>query len=250
MEPERSCSANKPRNVSLCIELQPCVLAVCALALKAGEEPIPVVTGTLPPHLGRSDRLSHHSHKLAIVASDTALPDTLELELRNAKPARQSGNQKDNATALTRFNGGKKDGDSGDFVAQLDFSNFTTPGRYDFVLTAPGSVRSYKFNVADNPYYESDRRLEGVFITIAPTAKNPKNMEVSGTTAKPFLDSDKRRSQSIQMESGQPAGRIRSARKSSIRKPTMSTAAVGRWRFQHIPPITVLVHNSCCWFMK
>ena len=91
--------------------------------------------------------------KMAVVASGSSLPDDLQIELRDEKSDRAVWKLADHPKALSQFNNGKKDNESGDHIDHLEFTDFATPGRYYFVLTAPENIRSYKFNIAPNPYY-------------------------------------------------------------------------------------------------
>jgi hypothetical protein len=120
-----------------------------------GEEPA-VVTRTSAIRIW-VDQIGYrtHSPKMAVVASDSAIPDDLQIELRDEKTGSVVWKLADNPKALVKFGGGKKDGESGDYISHLDFSSFVTPGRYYFAMTAPNSMRSYKFNIATNPYREA-----------------------------------------------------------------------------------------------
>jgi hypothetical protein len=100
---------------------------------------------------------------MAVVAADSALPQDLPIELRDERGEKAVWKLKDHPQALQSFNGGGKDPDSGDFVAQLDFSDFAVPGRYCFVLGTPDPVRSYKFNISDRPYREAGLALWKAF---------------------------------------------------------------------------------------
>jgi hypothetical protein len=101
--------------------------------------------------------------KMAVVASDTALAQDLPIELRDERGEKSVWKLKDHPQALQLFKGGQKDPDSGDFVAQLDFSDFTLPGRYCFVLGSQDPVRSYKFNISERPYREAGLALWKAF---------------------------------------------------------------------------------------
>jgi len=109
----------------------------------------PVVTRTSPVRIW-VDQIGYPTDapKLAIVASDSPLPDDLQIELRTDK-----GNLpvwKSSSSTLRRFKDGQKDNESGEYVARLDFSDFRAPGRYYFALKGPDAVRSYRFNVAEH----------------------------------------------------------------------------------------------------
>lgn len=134
------------------------VLPVALLSLVPaafGEIP-PVVTWTSPIRIW-VDQIGYRTdgNKMAVIASDDAIPDDLRIELRDEKSNRAVWKLSDHPEALTKFDHGNKDHESGDFVDHLDFSNFTAPGRYYLALTAPYQLRSYKFNIAKNPYFQS-----------------------------------------------------------------------------------------------
>jgi len=96
--------------------------------------------------------------KMAVVASDKALPDGLKIELHSEKDNAVVWKLADHPAALLKVGGGNKDRDSGDYIDQVEFGEFAAPGRYYFVLAeaaGPASVRSYKFNIAANPYHEA-----------------------------------------------------------------------------------------------
>jgi hypothetical protein len=116
----------------------------------------PVETASSPVRIW-VDQIGYRTmgRKMAVVASDAALPDNLQIELHDAKTKATVWTSKDHAGMLAVFNGGQKDRDSNDVVAQLDFSVFKTPGRYYFALLGSSPLRSYQFNIAANPYYEA-----------------------------------------------------------------------------------------------
>lgn len=130
------------------------VLACCGAATP-GDLPPPVAPGS--PVRIWVDQIGYRAsgRKMAVVASDAALPADLPIELRDERGGKTVWTLKDHPQALLVFNGGNKDPDSGDFVAQIDFSDFASPGRYCFVLGTSDPVRSYKFNIADRPYREA-----------------------------------------------------------------------------------------------
>jgi len=136
-----------------------CVLLLLALVcagLPAGELP-PAVTTKSPIRLW-VDQIGYRTsgRKLAIVASDQALPQVLAIELRDAKTQAAVWNLKSKPEALKPFNNGAKDNDSKDFVAQLELSDFKMPGRYYLTIDNGGTIeRSYLFNIADNVYREA-----------------------------------------------------------------------------------------------
>jgi hypothetical protein len=129
----------------------PVALAGCANSA----EP-PVVTRESPIRIW-VDQIGYPTSypKIAIVASDSPIPDGLRVELREDKTGRAVWSLDDHPGALARFNEGAKDKESGEFLSQLDFSSFHTPGRYYLAMTAPNAMRSYKFSIADKPYRES-----------------------------------------------------------------------------------------------
>ena len=129
------------------------ILAGWACSSAAAAAP-PVVTRTSPIRIW-VDQIGYRTAgpKLAVVASDTALPDGLQIELCDAQTDAVAWKLTDHPTALTKFANGNKDKESGEFLDHLDFSSFSIPGRYYLALTAPNNLRSYQFNLADNPYY-------------------------------------------------------------------------------------------------
>ena len=88
--------------------------------------------------------------KIAIVASDQPLPADLALEVRDAATGKVAWRLADHAGALARWQGGQKDGESGEYTAQLDFSDLAAPGRYYVAIGA--AERSYPFNVGADVY--------------------------------------------------------------------------------------------------
>ena len=91
--------------------------------------------------------------KIAIVASDQALGADLALDLCDAKTGQAVWTLKDHAGALKPFKNGQKDGESGDFTAHLDFTDFKAPGRYYVAVKGgAGAERSYLFSIADDVY--------------------------------------------------------------------------------------------------
>jgi hypothetical protein len=125
------------------------------LGAAPGEVP-PAVTLSSPIRLW-VDQIGYQTkgRKMAVVASDSPLPESLPIELRDDKTEKTVWKLADQPRALQPFGGGQRDRDSGDYVAQLDFSEFAAPGRYYFVLAGPSPVRSYKFNLAERPYREA-----------------------------------------------------------------------------------------------
>jgi hypothetical protein len=101
--------------------------------------------------------------KMAVVATDGSPLDHLPIELRSEAGDKVVWKLEDHPAALQVFNGGRKDPDSGDVVAQLDFTEVVTPGRYYFALADSNPSRSYKFNIADRPYREAGLALWKAF---------------------------------------------------------------------------------------
>lgn len=96
--------------------------------------------------------------KLLIVGSSAAVPESPNLELVDLKTGNTVWKLSDHADAYKIWNGNKKDGESGDYVAQLDLSAFQTPGRYYVKITNGETVeRSYLFNIADHVYLDAGR---------------------------------------------------------------------------------------------
>ena len=132
------------------------LLCLLPAALLAGGEAPAVVTTSSAIRIW-VDQIGYRiaGRKMAVVASDSSLPDGLDIELRDARSDAAVWKLKDSPSSLEAFNKGRKDADSGDCVAQLDFSVFKTPGRYYFALLGSSPLRSYQFNIAANPYYEA-----------------------------------------------------------------------------------------------
>jgi endoglucanase len=130
-------------------------IVLASAVLRAGDLP-PLVTGKSPIRVW-VDQIGYRAagKKLIVVAGNAALPADLKLDLRDAKSGEVVWALKDKTDALKMFNGGKKDNDSGDFIAHLDLSFFTKPGRYFVCVDAGSPQRSCAFNIADNVYRES-----------------------------------------------------------------------------------------------
>ena len=131
------------------------LLAATSFALSThAAAPLPVVTASAPLRIW-VDQIGYRTQgaKMAVVAANTPIPDGLQIELRNEKTNRAVWKLADNPHALVKFNGGNKDGESGDFIAHLDFSAVRAAGRYYFAMTAPNKLRSYYFQIAENPYH-------------------------------------------------------------------------------------------------
>jgi endoglucanase len=129
-----------------------------AVLMGAGPRPdLPPVVTTASPLRIWVDQIGYRTagRKMAVLASDSALPEEFQIELREDKGDKVVWKLIDHPKGLQPFNGGRKDGDSGDFVAQLDFSEFISPGRYYFAITSPAPVRSYRFNIAERPYRDA-----------------------------------------------------------------------------------------------
>src|SRR5579862_764768 len=136
--------------------MRPLVLVGSLLAVlgQAGDPP-PPVTAASPLRLW-VDQIGYRTagRKMAVVASSGPIPDVLSIELRDDKTGKAVWTSVEHPDALKKVNGGQKDRDSDDFVSQLDFTEFKTPGRYYFAWAAPEAARSYRFAVADQPYRE------------------------------------------------------------------------------------------------
>src|SRR5579863_10514135 len=133
-------------------------------ALAAGGDlPRPVTTAS--PVRIWVDQIGYRTQgrKMAVIASDAPIPEGLPIELRSEAGDLAVWKLKDHPSALQPYNGGRRDPDSGDQVAQLDFSDFSAPGRYYFSLTGPDPVRSYKFNIAERPYRDAGLALWKAF---------------------------------------------------------------------------------------
>ena len=132
------------------------LLALCGFSTSSAELP-PAVTAKSALRIW-VDQIGYRAGggKRAIVASDKEIPKNVEFELCDAKTNEPVWKSTADAAALKPFNQGRKDNDSGEFILQLDFSAFTTPGRYYIALSAGGTrERSYVFNIADNVYKET-----------------------------------------------------------------------------------------------
>ncbi|MCW8128973.1 MAG: glycoside hydrolase family 9 protein [Planctomycetota bacterium] len=94
--------------------------------------------------------------KVLVVAGNAAIPSDMLFELCDAQTHQPVWSSKDHAGSVKPFKGGQKDGESGDFVAHLDLSDFTKPGRYYVAYTADGKkLRSFMFNIGDDVYREA-----------------------------------------------------------------------------------------------
>ena len=114
-----------------------------------GQNPPPVVTRKSPIRIW-VDQIGYSTAdpKVAIVASDVPLPGSLDIALLNdatSEPVWTS-----TSSTLTKFNDGRKDNESGEYLAHLDFSAFHTSGRYYFLLKGTAAVRSYRFNIDEH----------------------------------------------------------------------------------------------------
>lgn len=118
---------------------------------------------SLPPALtGKSeirvwvDQMGYRpaTRKLAIIASDKALPEDLHAILYDAKTLAPVWDSESHGKSVTLFHDNKKDAESAEFVAHIDFTDFRTPGRYFFVLNG-APERSYQFNIASDVYSAS-----------------------------------------------------------------------------------------------
>ena len=130
------------------------LLSICAIS--AGAETPSAVTRTSPIRVwvDQINAMRSPARKSPSSASDArALPDEMQIELRDAKTGRAVW--KSRAGSLTKYNAGKKDNESGEYIAHLDFSDFRKPGRYYFAWEAPVTLRSYMFNIAEHPFHDS-----------------------------------------------------------------------------------------------
>lgn len=124
----------------------------------------PAVTAASPIRIW-VDQIGYRTtgRKMAVVATEGSPLENLPIELRAETGDRVVWKLQDHPKALGVFNGGRRDPDSGDVVAQLDFTEFVTPGRYYFVLGDSNATRSYKFNIGDRPYREAGLALWKAF---------------------------------------------------------------------------------------
>jgi endoglucanase len=130
------------------------LLIVCFSPMLLAADMPQVLTSKSPIRIW-GDQIGYrpNARKILVVASDAPLPATLNVELRDAKTNESVWKLKDKPDALKPFNGGKKDGESGDFVAHLDLTDFTTPGRYYVAYECGGTwLRSHQFNIASDVY--------------------------------------------------------------------------------------------------
>ena len=115
--------------------------------------------------------------KLLIVAASQAVPEKPNLELVDYKSGQTVWKLADHADAYKIFKDNKKDGESGDFVAQLDLTAFQTPGRYYVKITTGGAgetvERSYLFNIADNVFLDVGRASWKSFYFQRATGEKP-----------------------------------------------------------------------------
>jgi len=137
-----------------------------ALAL-LGVLPRLAVSGQMPPPVTlRSpirvwvDQLGYRTagRKILIIASDKPLPrdETLMFDLTEATTLKVVWSSFDHPEAIRRFHDGRKDGESGDCVAQLDLTGFKKPGRYFVAVRGEENAeRSYLFNIGDDVYRHS-----------------------------------------------------------------------------------------------
>ena len=126
-----------------------------AVNSRAAELP-PLVTAKSPIRVW-VDQIGYRTSgkKLIVVAGNAAIPADLKIDLRDAKSGEVVWALKDKPDALKIFNAGKKDNDSGDFIAHLDLSSFTKPGRYFVCVDSGSPQRSCAFNIADDVYHDS-----------------------------------------------------------------------------------------------
>jgi len=126
--------------------------AVLAVVGWAGDPP-PAATPSSPLRVW-VDQIGYRAagRKMAVVASGDPIPDGVTFELRDDRTGMAVWKSADHPDAVKKFDEGRKDRDSDDFVSQLDFSEFRTPGRYYFAWAAPDAARSYRFTIAEQPY--------------------------------------------------------------------------------------------------
>lgn len=97
-----------------------------------------------------------NGRKVAILGSPDALPEKITAKLIDVKTGKEVWKSEGKENAIRIFKNNQKDGESGDYVAHLDFSDFKTPGRYQAVVNAGGEEsKSYEFNIADNVYRDA-----------------------------------------------------------------------------------------------
>ena len=148
-----------------CQSCRSCVLVllgILAAALGVGAAGVAARAAEMPPAVTAEsavrvwvDQIGYRpqGRKVAIVASDPALPEDLALEVCEAGTGKAVWRLSDHPDALARWQGGKKDGESGEYTAQLDFSDLKAPGRYYVALASAKPVeRSYAFNIAADVY--------------------------------------------------------------------------------------------------
>ncbi|HLX64983.1 MAG TPA: glycoside hydrolase family 9 protein [Planctomycetota bacterium] len=131
----------------------------------AGAADAPVDTAKLPPAVTTKsvlriwvDQFGYRTkgRKLVIVASDAAMPASLNIEMCDAATQTVVWESKQNPDWIKPYKNGAKDIESGDFVAHLDLSAFTKPGRYYLTVDINGTKeRSYLFNIGDEVYKQS-----------------------------------------------------------------------------------------------
>jgi len=153
-------------------------LAVCVLRFALGAEMPPPVTIRSPIRVW-VDQLGYRTNgrKIVIIASDRPLPkdEDLLLELTDAKTRKVVWHTLDHPRAIRRFNKGRTDGESGDYVAHLDLSGFRVPGRYFIAIhSGPRVERSYQFNIGDAVYRPSARAAWRMFYYNRADTEKPK----------------------------------------------------------------------------
>ena len=143
-------------------------LRVCALALWASASAGVLCAGQRPPPVSVGsairvwvDQLGYRTsaRKILIVAGDQPLPRgelDLVLELTDAKTGKVAWSSFDHPEAVRPFNNGRKDPESGDYVAHLDLTRYRKPGRYYVAIRRGDRVeRSYLFTIGDDVYRPS-----------------------------------------------------------------------------------------------
>ena len=126
-----------------------CLAAAAAVAAGAGRKLPPTVTAASPVRIW-PDQIGYRAaaRKILIVASDKPLPDIFLLELRDAATGRVVRKLTTRSPELKGFRDGKKDRESGEYVAHLDLSAVRKPGRYYVAIVGAGKTeRSYAFAI-------------------------------------------------------------------------------------------------------
>src|SRR5436190_14142295 len=97
-----------------------------------------------------------NARKIVILASDAAVPASPSIELCDAHTQEVMWNSAKNPDWIKPYKKGPQDKESGDFVAHLDLSAFTKPGRFYLTIDNNGTKeRSYLFNIAEDVYKDA-----------------------------------------------------------------------------------------------